>query len=345
VNPRVERLRALLEEPLLVTDAVNVRYLTGFRSSNAALLVEPERVRLFSDFRYAAGARALAGVEFEQTARSLLGDLAGRLTGRIAFEPEALRYAGYTTLTAGGLELVARSGLVEGLRAVKEPEELALVRRSAGVTDRVFERIAEERFTGQSERALAWRMEQLFHEEGAEGPSFPAIVGAGPTGALPHSVPGDRLVEAGETVVIDAGCVVEGYSSDCTRTFAAGSLNGRLAEAYVVCLEAQRAGLAAVRAGASGRDVDAAARRIVDGSEFRGAFGHGLGHGVGLQVHEAPTLREESTDTLEVGNVVTIEPGIYLEGLGGIRIEDLVVVEEGGAEVLSQYTKELVTVS
>ncbi len=345
MTPRVERLRALLEEPLLVTDAVNVRYLTGFRSSNAAVLVEPERSRLFSDFRYATAARALAGVEFEQTARSLLGDLSERLTGRIAFEPEALSYAGFTTLAAGGLELVPRSGLVEGLRAVKDSEELAAIRRSAAVTDRVFERIAQERFTGRSERELAWRMEQLFHEEGAESLSFPAIVGGGPTGALPHSVPGDRLVEAGETVVIDAGCVVEGYASDCTRTFAAGSLTGRLADAYAVCLEAQMAGLAAVRAGASGSEVDAVARRIVDGSEFRGTFGHGLGHGVGLQVHEAPTLREESADTLVAGNVVTVEPGIYLEGLGGIRIEDLVVVEDGGAEVLSQFTKELVTVS
>ncbi len=344
MNARVEKLRALLEEPLLVTNLVNVRYLTGFVSSNAALLVEPERVRLFTDFRYAAAARAVEGVELVETRRAVVGDLAERLSGRIGFEADDVSYAGYETLRRGGLELVPRSGLVERLRAVKDEEELAVLRDAAAITERAFARLAGERFTGRSERDLAWRMEQLLREEGAEETAFDIAIGSGPTGGAPHSRPSERLVERGETVVVDAGAVVAGYNSDCTRTFATGALRDELERAYAVCLEAQQAAVDAVSAGISGRDLDAVARERIDASEFAGRFGHGLGHGVGLLVHEGPVARPESEDVLEPANVLTIEPGIYFEGEGGIRIEDIVIVREGGAEVLSGFTKELVTV-
>jgi Xaa-Pro aminopeptidase len=208
----------------------------------------------------------------------------------------------------------------------------------------VFERIAEERFVGRTERELVWRVVELIHEEGADEAGFAAIVGAGPTGSVPHAHPGDRPVGQGETIVIDLGARLDGYTSDCTRTFVTGELPERLAEAYDVCARAQQAGLDAVRAGVSGRDADAAARDVVEASPFAGRFGHGLGHGVGLEVHEAPALRPESEDVLEPGNVVTVEPGIYLEGEGGIRIEDLVVVTEGGCDILTRFRKELVTV-
>jgi Xaa-Pro aminopeptidase len=187
-------------------------------------------------------------------------------------------------------------------------------------------------------------MEQLLHDEGAHGLSFPVVVAAGPTGATPHGKPGDRTIEAGETVVVDAGAMLDGYCSDCTRTFATGELPEELDRAYRVCLEAQLAGLAAVRAGVSGVDADAAARNVIEEAGFGEAFGHGLGHGVGLVVHEEPVLRRESTDVLEPANVVSVEPGIYLSGIGGIRIEDLVIVTEDGAEMLTPFTKELVTV-
>jgi Xaa-Pro aminopeptidase len=192
---------------------------------------------------------------------------------------------------------------------------------------------------------MAWRMEEVLHEEGAEALSFPVIVAAGPNAANPHTTPGVRTIGAGETVVVDAGAVVGGYCSDCTRTLATGELPDDLRAAYSVCLEAQLAGLGAVRPGAQGRDVDAVARRIVDASAFPGTFGHGLGHGVGLEVHESPVLRPESTDTLEAGNVTSVEPGVYLEGRGGIRIEDLVVVREGAPELLTTFPKELLSVS
>ena len=341
---RLERLQTGLEEPLLVTSLVNVRYLTGFESSNAALVVEPGRVRLFTDFRYASAARNVEGVEPVEIERNLLAGLGRELEDRIAFESQHVTYAGYETLQQAGLELVPRRGVVEALRAVKDEDELDRIRRAAEISDRVFERLAEERFAGRSERELVWRVQELMHEEGADAPGFDAIVAAGPTGSVPHAHPGDRLVGAGETVVIDLGARLEGYTSDCTRTFAVEGLEGQLAEAYLVCLEAQVAAVDSVRPGVSGRDADAVARRIIDGTPFNGRFGHGLGHGVGLEVHEAPALRPESEDVLVAGNVVTVEPGIYLEGEGGIRIEDLVVVNEGGAEILTSFPKELTTV-
>ena len=345
MSERLDTLRRSLEEPLLVTNVVNVRYLIGFSSSNAALLVEPERARLFSDFRYAEAARAVEDVEFVETKRSLVAALAELLEGQVAFEADAVSYAAWQTLSAGELELVPRRGLVEALRAVKDETELDAIRRAGEITSAAYERLAEERFVGRSERELSWRLDELFRELGAHAPAFETIVASGPNGARPHARPTDRAVEAGETVVIDAGALVDGYCADCTRTFATGPLPNELTQAYTTCLEGQLAGLEAVRAGVSGVEADAAARDRIETAGLGEKFGHGLGHGVGLEVHEAPRLSRESTDTLAAGNVVTVEPGVYLEGLGGIRIEDLVIVTDGEPEVLTSSTKDLVTVS
>lgn len=344
MNGRIERLRKSLDEPLLVTNPISVRYLIGFESTNAALLVDHDALRLFSDFRYAEAARAVEGIEFVQTRRDLLKDVAERLSGRIAFESAYVSYDGSEALRAGGLELVPRPALVESLRAMKEDSELDAIRRAAEITDRAYARLVEEGLVGKPERDLAWRMEQLFHELGAEGPAFPAIVAAGPGAARPHYHPGQRAVQQGEVVLVDAACKVDGYCSDCTRTFATGPLPDELEKAYAVCLEAQEAGLAAVRPGVSGRAADAAARARIEAAGLGERFGHGLGHGIGLDVHEAPRLSQESEDELAPGNVVTVEPGIYLEGVGGIRIEDLVVVREDGPEVLTSLPRELLTV-
>ncbi len=345
MRDRVARLQASLEEPLLVTSPVSVRYLTGFDSSNATMVVEPERVRLFSDFRYAEAGRAVEGVEFVETKRAVLQDLAEQLSGRLGFESAATTYADYETLRAGGIDLVARSGLVEVLRAVKDDAELDAIRRASALTSEAYARLAEERFVGRTERDVAWRMRELFHELGADEVAFPTIVAAGANSARPHAHAGERTIERGQTIVVDAGCSLDGYCSDCTRTFATAPLPPELEDAYSVCLQAQRQSLQEVRAGASGRDVDAIARELIEAGPYAGTFGHGLGHGVGLEVHEAPRLATTSNDVLEVGNVVSVEPGIYLEGRGGIRIEDLVVVrEDGPPEVLTPFTKELVSV-
>jgi Xaa-Pro aminopeptidase len=351
---RVERLAALLEEPLLVAGPpyvlggqANVRYLTGLQSSNAAVLVEPGgAATLYTDFRYANRARAFEGFEVVETARGLIPAVGELLAGRrIQFEEQHLPHALYRALVDAGVDAVPVTGLVESLRAVKDEDEIALMRRAGALSDELFAALAQERFSGRSERELAWWIERSFREAGAEGVSFEPVVGAGATAASPHAVPGDAPIEPGVLVVVDAGCVLDGYCSDCTRTFAVGDLSARLAELYALCLEAQLAGLEAVAPGVHGRDADAASRSLIEAQGLGSAYGHGMGHGVGLQIHEAPTLRPESTDVLEAGNVVSVEPGIYIpEESAGVRIEDLVLVTEDGRERLTRFTKELVTV-
>jgi Xaa-Pro aminopeptidase len=352
---RIQRLAALLEEPLLVAGPpyvlggqANVRYLTGLQSSNAAVLVEPDgSATVFTDFRYANRARAIEGVEVVETARGLIPATGALLTGRrIQVEEQHLPHALYRALVDAGVDAVASEGLVESLRAVKDAAECETMRRASALSDEVFAALARERFTGRSERELAWWIERSFREGGADGVSFEAVVGAGATAASPHAVPGDAPIEIGVLVVVDAGCVIDGYCSDCTRTFAVGEISDRLTELYALCLEAQLAGLAAVAPGVHGRDADAASRTLIEAQGLGWAYGHGMGHGVGLQIHEAPTLRPESTDVLESGNVVSVEPGIYLPEEGaGVRIEDLVLVTDDGCERLTHFTKELVTVS
>jgi Xaa-Pro aminopeptidase len=344
MSDRLDRLRAELEEPLLVSSLVNVRYLTGLASSNAALLVDPGGARLYTDFRYAQRAGSIPGVELVQTRRDIYAELPELLSGRVGFEPKVLTYERYEQLAAGGLELVPRPGLVESMRAVKDNEELDAIRRAAAVTSEAYARFAEEPMIGRRERDLAWRMTSLLHELGGEDVAFDVIVAAGPSGGSPHAVPGDRTVGPGETIVVDAGCRVGGYCSDCTRTFVTGELPAELAQAYDVVKRAQETGLAAVRAGADSAAVDRTARDVVEEAGLGDKFGHGLGHGLGLEVHEAPWLNAEWPSTLATGNVVTVEPGVYLPGLGGVRIEDLVIVTDDGAEVLTSFTKEPVTV-
>ena len=344
MSERIAALRARLEEPLLVSSLVNVRYLTGLASSNAALLVEPDRVRLFTDFRYAERARAVAGVEFVETRRDLYAELATLLSGRIGFDSRALSHDRYLLLGGAGIDLAPRPGLVEALRAVKDDGELDAIRRAAALTSEAFTLLAEEPFVGLSERDVAWRMESLLHEVGGDGSAFDVIVASGPSGGSPHAVPGERRIGAGETVVVDAGCRLDGYCSDCTRTFLTGALPDELQRAYEVVEQAQATGVAAVRSGADSAAVDRTARDVVEQAGLGDRFGHGLGHGLGLEVHEAPYLNTEWPSVLAAGNVVTVEPGVYLPGLGGVRIEDLVVVTDGAAEVLTSVTREPVIV-
>ncbi len=344
MNRRVDRLRERLEEPLLVSNPANVRYLCGLVSSNAALFVEPDRLRLYTDFRYAETARAIEGVELVDAKRDLYQTLSEQLSGTIGFEATSLSFERYSRLHAGGIEPVPRYGLVEELRAIKDEDELDAIRKAAEIASTAFERFADEGdVLGRTERELAWRFEQFLHDASAESVSFPVTMASGPNSAKPHTELSERRLGPGETLIVDAGCVVDGYCSDCTRTFATGPLPDELKRAYEVCLDAQLAGLDAVRPGASGPGVDSAARDRIVAAGFGDAFGHGLGHGVGLVVHEDPRLAQESRSVLEAGNVVTVEPGIYLSGLGGIRIEDLVIVTDGEPEVLTTFTKDLVT--
>jgi Xaa-Pro aminopeptidase len=340
---RVDKARAAIDAPLLITKPVNVLWLTCLDSSNAAVLVEADRLRIFTDFRYLEKARE-TGIEVVEIPRALFGNLPELLPERVAFESESLVHASWAALDAAGIETIPTKQLLESIRAVKEPGELDAVRRAAAITNEAFALLAEQPFVGKTERELAWWVERTMRDLGAEDVAFPPIVAAGANGALPHASPGERTIEPGQTVVVDAAANVDGYNSDCTRTFATGTLPDELARSYDACLAGQLAGLEATRSGRPGRDVDAVAREVIAEAGYGELFAHGLGHGVGMEIHEQPTMRPESEDVLATDGVVTVEPGIYHPGLGGIRIEDLVIIGENGPEVLTSFPKALVTV-
>jgi Xaa-Pro aminopeptidase len=335
-------------ELLYVGDLMNVRYLTGFTGTNGACLVGSEVRVFFTDFRYTERAEQEVGEGWErpQAERELLPQLAARMKGRVGYEDGKLsvRQLGKLSEAVGDdVELVAAGDLVEELRAVKEEDEVERIAAAAELTDDVYRWAIAEGLAGREERAVMRACEARIRELGAE-PSFPPIVAAGPNGALPHAEPGERPIGAGELVVFDMGAELDGYCSDCTRTFAAGEPSESDHEVYEVVRRAQEAALDAVRPGISGVDADAAAREVIAAAGHGEAFGHGLGHGVGMEVHEGPRLSPSSEDDLRAGNVVTVEPGIYLAGRVGVRIEDLVVVDDDGNRNLSGLPKELTVV-
>jgi Xaa-Pro aminopeptidase len=349
MNGRVDRLLGELESleaaSFLVSNPVNVRYLTGFESSNAFVLVKHKEVLLLTDGRYIDAARAVEGAEAIVVDREFTPGVAKKLPEiaeePVAFEADHVTYGRYENLAATGLQLVPSTGVIHGLRAVKEPSELEEIRRAARILNEGYERLAAESLVGRTEADVAWWLERMLREEGADELAFDVTVASGPNAAFPHHHTGDRRIGPDETVVVDAGAKVDGYCSDCTRTFATGQLPEELQRAYAVCRSGQEAALAGVRAGAEARGLDEIARREVEEGGFEVL--HGLGHGVGLEVHELPVLRPTAKGALEAGNVVTVEPGVYLAGQGGVRIEDLVIVGENGAEVLTPFTKDLVT--
>jgi Xaa-Pro aminopeptidase len=356
MSGRAQRAIGLLGEAgvdaLLVTDLVNVRYLTGYTGSNGLALIGETVCAFVTDFRYVEQAAQEVASEFDQLRgeRDLLEAVEEPLPGgpiRLGFEEAVMsvrQHRRLRELLPERVELVGVAGLIERLRAVKDPAEVAAMRSAAALADDALRWLLERGLTGRPERELALELEQRIRSLGAEDPSFPAIVAGGAHGALPHASPRDVDVARGELVVIDWGARVDGYHSDCTRTVAAGPPDDEAASVYRLVLEAQLAGVGAVEPGAGGRDVDSVARSVISDAGYGAQFGHGLGHGVGLEVHEDPRLSQRSEDVLSVGNAVTVEPGIYLPGRLGVRIEDLVVVTEDGCEILSSTSKELTVV-
>jgi Xaa-Pro aminopeptidase len=358
---RADRLAALVAEreldQLLVGDLVrpgdseragsaNLRYLTGF-TGTSGLVVVGEGTRLFvTDFRYTERAEREIPPEFDRViaARQLLPAAAERLDGRVGYDDantSVRNLRKLEELAADGVELLPAAGLVEELRRSKDPRELEAIADAARLADEVFGWLIGNGLVGNTERAVALAAEQRMRELGAEGPSFPTIVAGGENGALPHAEASDREIGSGELVVIDMGAIVDGYCSDCTRTFATGEVDTGAREVYELVLEAQRAGLAAVRAGMGGKELDAVARDVISAAGHGDEFGHGLGHGVGIEIHEAPRLGKTSEDELVEGDIVTVEPGVYVAGRFGVRIEDLVSVEPDGCRNLSSRPKEL----
>ena len=337
---------------LLVIGGPNLRYLTGFTGSNGMAVVGQQVRRFVTDFRYVEQAAAqVPDFDRERAPQDFLAALEegwpeGEL--RLGFEDDHVtvrQYRRLRELVPQRIELVSAGGSVESERLVKQPEEVARIRAAAALVDEVYVWVRERGLVGRSERDVATALEHHMRELGAEGPSFDSIVASAERGALPHARPTDAEIPAGTLVTLDIGARLDGYCSDCTRTWATGELPGDLADAYALVARAQADALAAVRPGPTGREVDAVARGIIDAAGHGEHFGHGLGHGVGLEVHEGPRLARTADQALAPGHVVTVEPGVYLPGRGGVRIEDLVLVTEEGHDVLSASPKELLTVS
>ena len=361
-DARPARLAALAErlehahlDGLLLTSLANVRYLTGFSGTSALAFVSSRgEVVLITDFRYQTQAADEVGdfarvvIEPASLWTGLWLQLAQLPHVKVAgFESGHLLHRDFQRLLEGGARWTWRPSpeLVELLRERKDAGELACIRSAAGVADRALARTLEEVRTGLSELAIAGILERNLREEGGEGFSFPSIVAGGPRAALPHARSSPRVVERGDLLLLDFGAQVEGYCSDVTRTVVVGAADDRQREVYAVVQQANEIARTKVRAGTRGRDADALARDYIDSRGYGEAFGHSLGHGIGLEVHEAPRLARTADATLPLHAVVTIEPGVYLPGWGGVRIEDDVYLGADGPVVLTQSPRDLVELS
>ncbi|MCH7837366.1 MAG: aminopeptidase P family protein [Chloroflexi bacterium] len=362
---RIERLREKLEERKLdalfiaspeTSSPVNRRYLSGFTGTSAYLLITRDDAVIVTDFRYYEQAeqqatdfrlhKAVGGME--KWLSSLFSESPAALGGRrVAFEAAHVSYQTHRMMQKVVRELpetqrpklVATSNLVEGLRTIKEPEELAALQAAVDLGDAAFEHVAERVEPGWTERQLAWELEKYIREHGGDGLSFDTLVGSGERGAMPHCFPTDRVLNKGEGVVIDMGVELDGYMSDLTRTIYLGKPDDRFKRVYDIVLAAQQAAEELVEAGMTGEQAHLLAHNVIDEAGHGDDFGHGLGHGVGLEVHESPRLGKTSNDVLADGMVFTIEPGIYLTEWGGVRIEDMVVMENGKARLMSHAPK------
>jgi Xaa-Pro aminopeptidase len=348
---RLERLRELLKaeelDGLVVTQPENRRYLSGYTGSDGTLFVSSERAVLVTDSRFTeqASREAPRCEVVEAVPEVLPGELA-RLASeagarRVAFESHHVTVAERERWgeAAQGYELEPRQGLVEGFRAVKEEGELELIRSAAALGDQALNHVRGLIRPGKTERELAWELEVYMRTHGAEALAFDIIVASGPHGAMAHATVSDREIKEGEPIVLDLGARVEGYCSDLTRTLVVGKPDDRFQEIYYLVLDAQMKALTGIKPGMTGGEADGLARDVIESGGYGHLFGHGLGHSVGLAVHEDPKLGKTSTAVLQPGNTLTVEPGIYVTGWGGVRIEDLVVVTERGVEVLSKAGK------
>jgi Xaa-Pro dipeptidase len=350
-----ERLRELELDALLVTDLLNLRYLTGFTGSNGALLVHAdgdERSVFATDGRYLTQSQQevpdLRRVIDRSIRSRLAKDAVEGGIGRLGFESHVMTVDGHTALAkvSGADVLVAASRPVEMLRMIKDDAEIAALRAACAAADTALAGLLAEGGLrpGRTEREVARDLEARMAAAGAAGPSFETIVATGANSAVPHHRPTDAPLRRGDLLKMDFGALVEGYHSDMTRTVVLGVVAGWQRELYDLVAAAQAAGRVALRAGADVRDVDAAARDVITHAGYGEDFLHSLGHGVGLQIHEAPALSQFGVGTLAAGMAVTVEPGVYLSGRGGVRIEDTLVVSDGEPELLTLTTKDLVVV-
>jgi Xaa-Pro aminopeptidase len=357
VASRIGRLQARLAEAsldaLLVTKLANVRYLTGFTGSAGLLLVTNDAALFVTDGRYTqrateelAGAGVDAQIQIGMTGAAQRDLLVAAVAAerRLGLEEHSVSWAQqmeYADAFAG-VELVPAGAPIEALRRVKDAGEVDRIRRACAIADDAFQALLPRLAAGLSERAFALELEFAMRERGASGNSFDPIIASGPNGSRPHHMPSDRVIERNELVVCDFGCIVEGYCSDMTRTVSVGDPGPDARHLYEVVFESQAAGRAAVAVDTACADVDRASRDVIANAGWADAFSHSTGHGVGLEIHEAPRVASTAGDTLLLNDVVTVEPGVYLPGIGGVRIEDTLVVGASGAEALTLTAKELV---
>ena len=357
MSARLEKLRRLLAEKeldaLLVSQAENRRYLSGFHGTAGYLLVTADASLLATDPRYTEKAQREAPdfevIEIRGEVQKWLPGLVERLAARrLGFEDDGVTYAGYaqvrdaltTVPEASRPQLVPTSGLVGGLRAIKDAEEIALIQEAIDLSDLAFNEVAPALRPGMTEKQAAWTFERFLREHGSEELSFELLVASGPNTAMPHAEAGDRPIQAGEPVQVDMAACVHGYTSDLSRAFVVGhEPDETFQRVYDIVLGAQLTAAATIAAGMSGHEADRLARTVIEQAGYGDNFGHGLGHGIGLAIHEQPRLGPNSTDMLTDGMVFTLEPGIYISGWGGVRIEDVGLMENGRVRVLSRAIK------
>ncbi|MDU0331657.1 MULTISPECIES: Xaa-Pro peptidase family protein [Paenibacillus] len=353
-STRVARLREAMTsqqiEAVLITGEVNRCYLTGFTGSSGYVLITDQKAWLLTDFRYLTQAAEQApGFEIVDHGPSVTGTIQNLLKQegieRLGFEEDQLVYATYRTYEneLKPVKLVPLSGLVEELRMFKDAEELAIMKEAAELADRTFRHMLDVLKPGMSEWDAALELETFMKKNGASGPSFDTIMASGERSALPHGRASERIMQANELVTMDFGALYKGYCSDITRTVALGTPSAKLREIYDIVLEAQLHTLEFLRPGMTGREADALARDVITRYGYGEQFGHSTGHGLGMEVHEAPRVSKASDTVLKPGMVVTVEPGIYLPGIGGVRIEDDVVITETGIRRLTESTKDFIS--
>ena len=351
---RLEAVRRTMKklrlDAMLVTFLPHVRYLTGFSGSNGLALILPRKQCFFSDGRYTvqASEEVRGWTLFIAKGGSLFEELKKRRvlprSGRVGFEAQYVRVAEWRNLKAlfPGVRIVETSQVVESAASVKEEPEIDLIRRAVSITDRVFTELLTIVREGIAELDVAAEISYLHRTMGADSDAFEPIVASGPRGALPHARASAKKLRQGELVTLDFGCCFRGYHSDLTRTVAIGKPDAKLRKLYDVVFAAQSTALEAAREGVPARDLDRIARRSITKAGYGKYFNHSLGHGLGLQVHELPRVSSRSADVLRAGNVVTVEPGVYVPGTGGVRIEDDVVIRDGTCEILTTSSRELI---